>query len=139
MGKTGTQTLRRSAAALAIGMAASLSACGGSQDISKLLVAPGKYDIYTCPQIADRMHDVDEQDKKLEGLMARAGQGTGGDFVNDIAYEPDYLANRGEMRELRKSAAAKNCPSVPPSAATTSAAPPATPGTPQAPSSSLIR
>jgi hypothetical protein len=95
------------------GLAALLSACGTSLQTSSLLVAPGKYDIYTCAQIADRMQDVDTEGKKLEGLMARASQDASGRFVSNIAYEPDYLTNRGEMNELRKSAAAKNCTNLP--------------------------
>jgi hypothetical protein len=90
-----------------------LSGCGTPQQTSSLLVAPGKYDTYTCAQIADRMQDVDTEGKKLEGLMARASQDASGRFVSNIAYGPEYLANRGEMNELRKSAAAKNCTNLP--------------------------
>ena len=103
--------LRRGA--FAAGLAVLLSGCGTSQQTSSLLVAPGKYDIYTCAQIAIRMQDVDTEGKKLEGLMARASQDASGRFVSNIAYEPEYLANRGEMNELRKSAAAKNCNNLP--------------------------
>ena len=90
-----------------------LAACGTSGDVSGLLVSPGKYDIYTCPQIADRMQEVVEQDQKLEALMARASKETSGEVVNAVAYDPEHQANRGEMRELRKSAAAKNCSNLP--------------------------
>ncbi len=110
------KALSRIATTLAAGaLAALLSACG-TQDVSGLLVSPGKYDIYTCPQIADRMQTVTVEGQKLEGLMARASKEPSGQFVNAIAYEPDYQANRGEMRELQKSAAAKNCTNIPASA-----------------------
>lgn len=99
--------------AFAAGLAVLLSGCGTPQQTSSLLVAPGKYDTYTCAQIADRMQDVDTEGKKLEGLMARASQDASGRFVSNIAYAPVYLANRGEMNELQKSAAAKNCTDVP--------------------------
>jgi hypothetical protein len=111
MGKAGNG-LRLALAAL-LAAAAVLSACGTSGDVSSLLVSPGKYDIYTCPQIADEMVTVEAQGRKLEGLMARADQEPSGQFVNSIAYEPDYLTYRGEMRELQKSAAAKNCKNLP--------------------------
>ena len=68
--------LRRGA--FAAGLAVLLSGCGTSQQTSSLLVAPGKYDIYTCAQIAIRMQDVDTEGKKLEGLMARASQDASG-------------------------------------------------------------
>jgi hypothetical protein len=117
MGKRSNAALKRTAvAAFGAALALLLLACGGSQDISRLLVSPDKYDIYTCPQIADRLLALEQEGRRLEGLMARAGQGTGGDIINDIAYEPDYLANRGELRELRKSATAKKCPATPPAA-----------------------
>ena len=99
-------------ATIGAGLAVLLSGCGTSLQTSSLLVAPGKYDIYTCAQIADRMRTVDEEGRKLEGLMARASQDASGRFVSNIAYEPDYLANRGELHELAKSAAAKNCNSL---------------------------
>jgi len=110
MGKHGNPVLRHVAAAFAVAL---LAACGTSGDVSSLLVQPGKYDIYTCPQIADRMQEVVAQDQKLEALMARASKETSGEVVNAIAYDPEYQANRGEMRELQKSAAAKNCPATP--------------------------
>ena len=105
--------MRKSAMAMSVLLATALSACGTSQDMSSLLVSPGKYDIYTCDQIADRMPVVQANIDKLEALMARASQDAGGQLVNNIAYEPDYLTSRGEMRELQKSAAAKNCTNLP--------------------------
>ena len=113
MAGTGSRRLRYRAALLGAALSVVLSACG-AQDVSGLLVSPGKYDIYTCAQIADRMQAVEEEGQRLEGLMARASQNSSGQFISNIAYEPDYLSNRGEMRELQKSAAAKNCPPVPP-------------------------
>jgi hypothetical protein len=114
MAKSGSAALRRIAAAtLGVALAAIVSACGTSGDMSRLLVAPGKYDIYSCPQIADRMQTTEEEGQKLEALIARASQDESGKIIGNIAYGPDYLANRGEMRELRKSAAAKNCTNLP--------------------------
>ncbi len=114
---TGSRRVRQGAALLSVALAVLLSACGTSQQMSSLLVAPGKYDIYTCPQIADQMQVTETEGQRLEGLMARASKDASGQFISNIAYEPDYLANRGEMHELRKSAAAKNCPNLPAAAA----------------------
>jgi hypothetical protein len=116
MAKTGFPYLRTAAALL---VTAPLAACGTSQQMSSLLVAPGKYDIYTCPQIADRMQEVAAEGQNLEALMARASKDASGQFVSNIAYEPDYLVNRGEMRELQKSAIAKNCTNLPAAAVPT--------------------
>ena len=113
MGKAETAS-KRIASALACGaLAVALSACGTGSDMSNLLVQPGKFDIYTCDQIVDRLTAVIESEHKLEGLMARASRETSGQMVSAIAYEPDYQAARGEDHELRKSAAAKNC-TIPP-------------------------
>jgi|SRR6185312_13729227 len=118
MGQPAHAAIKRIAAAAAgVALAALLSACGSTADVSRLVIAPGKYDIYTCRQIADQMQVTETEGRRLEGLMARASQGAGGAFINDIAYEPEYVANRGEARELRASAASKHCPSVPAEAA----------------------
>jgi len=114
MGTLGSPALKRITAAMfVIVLAAVLSACGTSETMTRFVVAPGKYDIYTCPQIADQMKATETEGRRLEGLMARASQSAGGAFVSNIAYEPEYVANRGEARELRSSAAAKHCPNVP--------------------------
>jgi hypothetical protein len=113
MGMIG-RTLQRIAAQLVgIALTGFLSGCGTGQDVSNLLVQPGKYDIYNCKQIADRLETVERDAQKLEGLMARASQGAGGSIVSAVTYDPEYQANLGEERELRKSAAAKNCTDLP--------------------------
>jgi hypothetical protein len=114
MGMPGNTVLKRLAAAMiCAAVAATLSACGTAEEASRFVVAPGKYDIYTCPQIADQMAKTQTEVARLEGLMARASQSEGGKAIGEIAYGPDYLANTGDMRELRKSAAEKNCANVP--------------------------
>ena len=45
--------------------------------------------------------------------MAKAGEGSGGQLVSSVAYRPEYLERRGEMVELRRVAAEKNCKFVP--------------------------
>jgi hypothetical protein len=40
--------------------------------------------------------------------MAKAGVDSGGWFVSDLAYRPEYVQLRGEMNELRKASAEKN-------------------------------
>jgi hypothetical protein len=45
--------------------------------------------------------------------MAKAGADTSGRLVSSMAYRPEYLERRGEMIELRRVAAEKNCKFVP--------------------------
>jgi hypothetical protein len=114
-----TSRLRRAAAGVAGAGAAAylaglLSACTMSDDsMSRFLAAPDKYVLYTCPEIVEALRAKLEDERKLQGLMARAAQGTGGEAIGDIAYRPDYLAAHGEEIYLRQAAAAKNCPDIP--------------------------
>lgn len=110
---TNTAVRRFAPATASLALAALLAACGTAEEASRFVVAPGKYDIYTCPQIADQMKITQAEVVRLEGLMARANQGEGGQIVSNIAYGPDYLANTGDLRELRKSAAEKSCANLP--------------------------
>ena len=41
--------------------------------------------------------------------MARASQGAGGEFVNAIAYRAEYAQGRGDLSELAKARADKQC------------------------------
>jgi hypothetical protein len=87
---------------------------GGSDDTaSRFLVAPGKFVLYSCPQIAEQAKTTAARERELQRLMAKANVDAGGRLVSAMAYRPEYLERRGEMNELRKAAAAKNCKSMP--------------------------
>ncbi len=99
-------------------LAAMLSGCtssGGTSDetFGRILFAPGKFALYNCAEIADRVTANVARQYVLEGLMAKAGAGSGGRMVSSVAYRPEYLELRGEMVELRRVAAEKNCKFVP--------------------------
>ena len=99
-------------------LAASLAGCttsGGSSDdkMGRFLVAPDKFVLFNCAELADRATTIAGRQRELEGLMAKAGEGSGGRLVSSIAYRPEYLERHGEMNELRSAAAAKNCKFVP--------------------------
>ena len=100
-------------------LAAMLSACvappGGSSDdaASRFLVAPGKFVLYSCPEIAEKAKATAARERELQRLMAKADVDAGGRLVSAMAYRPEYLERRGEMNELRQAAAAKDCKFVP--------------------------
>jgi hypothetical protein len=98
-------------------LAASLAGCttsGTSDDkVGRLLVAPDKFVLYSCADIAGQAAATAARVRELEQLMAKAGEGSGGRLVSSIAYRPEYLERHGEMNELRSAAAAKNCKFVP--------------------------
>jgi hypothetical protein len=99
------------AAALA---ALTLTACAGNDDMTaRMLVAPGKYTLFNCPQLAQQATTNLKRQHELEGLMAQAGTGSGGQMVSAVAYRPQYLQLRGEMADLRQTAADKKCNFVP--------------------------
>ena len=120
-----------SAVALA---AATLAGCAtqGGGDSSSLLVTPGRYDFYSCPQMAQATVPLRVREKELEALMAKAGDGPGGALASTLAYRSDYLQVRGNLNELAKSAAAKNCPPVQPPMAEPAPSPPSSKPKPKA-------
>jgi hypothetical protein len=92
----------------------SLSGCAMSDDkLSTFLVAPDKYVLYTCKEIAAQAKVNVARQKELEGLMAKANTDAGGRLVSSVAYQPDYLTARGEMNDLRDAAIVKHCDFVP--------------------------
>jgi hypothetical protein len=99
------------AAALAALM---LAACAGNDDTTaRMLVAPGKYTLFNCPQLAQQATTNLKRQHELAGLMAQAGTGSGGQMVSAVAYRPEYLQLRGEMEDMRQTAADKKCKFVP--------------------------
>ena len=54
------------------------------------------------------------REAELEALMAKAGRDASGKLASALAYRPEYLQVHGEMNELRKTSADKNCGSPPP-------------------------
>ena len=99
-------------------LATSLAACagqGGSGDdtMARLLVAPDRFVLFNCEQLSVRATAIVTREKELEALMAKAGPSADGQLASAITYRPEYLQLRGDMIELRKAAAARNCKSIP--------------------------
>ena len=90
-------------------LAVCLAGCTTSDDstvpddrVGRFLVAPDKFTLYNCPELAVRAKANSAREKELHGLMAKAGPGADGRLVSTIAYRPEYLELRGEMNELRQ-------------------------------------
>lgn len=104
---------------IAIILLAWLAGCAGSpggasdETAGRFLVAPGKFALYSCAEIADRATANAARQQELERLMTKAGADSGGRLVSSMAYRPEYLEWRGEMVELRRVAAEKDCKFVP--------------------------
>ncbi len=114
---------------LSVAMLATFSAllagCGAqgvSDDkLGRFLVSPDKYEYYNCDQLAVEAKTKSTREAELEALTAKAGRDASGKFASALAYRPEYLQVHGEMNELRKASAAKNCGSA---AGAASSAPP---------------
>jgi hypothetical protein len=87
-----------------------LAACSSSGETSFSLFAdPGKYQYYTCAQIAAEMKVVSRREEELKALMDRADQSAGGAAVGFIAYKADYVAAGEELESLHSAARSKSC------------------------------
>ena len=95
-------------------IAATLAGCAASDDSTgRFLVAPDKFTLYNCAQLAEAAQANAARQRELEMLMAKAGPDGGGPLVSAVAYRPEYAQKRGEMNEMRRTATDKNCKSLP--------------------------
>ncbi len=91
---------------------AGLAGCGSISDrtAAAAFSSPGKYNVYTCEDVERTIAALRVRQVELEQLMARASQGgAGGEFVNTIAYRGEYAQGRGDLVELAKARADKQC------------------------------
>jgi hypothetical protein len=87
-----------------------LSGCSSGSDTNFTLFAdPGKYQYYSCDQIAGEMKVWARREQELKSLMDRADQSAGGAAVGLIAYKADYVAAGEELDLLKTTAHNKNC------------------------------
>ena len=94
--------------------AAMLAGCAMSDDsLSSFLVAPGKYVLYNCDDIAREAKTIETRLNELEQLRAKAGSEGAGALIGNATYGTDIATARGRLRDLRAAAAEKNCGFVP--------------------------
>ena len=88
-----------------------LSGCASEETASRFLVPPDKYILYSCPELATAAQTNLTRMHELEALTAKAGPN--GQLASTLAYRPEYLQLRGELDQMRKTAAERNCKFVP--------------------------
>jgi len=90
------------AALLSVMVSTALSGCGSitAETGTSALVAPGRYDVYTCADIDRQVQASQKRKAELEQLMGRASEGAGGAIASTIAYRGEYLQTRDELGEL---------------------------------------
>ena len=82
---------------------------GSGEGASRLFVAPDKFQNYSCQQLEIRVKAVVTRRSQLGQLMAKAGTTPDGRLVSLLAYQSEYTETAGDLDELRRTAAAKNC------------------------------
>ena len=87
-----------------------LTGCSSGSDTSFTFLAdPGKYEFYSCEQLATDTKALTKRRQDLKSLMDRADQSAGGAAVGFIAYKADYVAAEEEVGALRSTARSKSC------------------------------
>jgi hypothetical protein len=103
---------RRMLCATGLALIASiLGGCSGMSDVSveSVLVVPGKYNLQGCQEIESNLRNRRAQAAAMEKAMEQTSNAPGGEVVNLMVYRTDYLQNRGEIDELTRTAANKQC------------------------------
>jgi hypothetical protein len=95
-----------------------LAGCTAAGDKpERMFVAPGKYVLYDCAQLAHAEASFVARDRELTRLKERAQQGPAGGMISTLVYDPDYYSNLGELNDVRREQAEKNCGTRPASPA----------------------
>ena len=74
-----------------------------------LFVDPGKYEFFSCEQIAGHRKAVAAREQQLKLLMDNAEKGAGGAVVNVIAYKGEYVMAQDELKLIDATARDKKC------------------------------
>lgn len=102
-------------ALIAAMMTLALAGCTSSNvDAGRVFVAPGKYELYDCPQLERQASSLTTREAELAKLMEKAKQSAGGGLVSALSYDTEYVSIHAELREVSKTQAAKQCDVKPP-------------------------
>jgi hypothetical protein len=105
IGKSGVWALGVRIAALC----ALLSGCSSSPAEFYVFADSGKYQYYTCQQLANIAKAQAIRERDLKELIDKAEQSAGGVIVSVMAYRADYLAVNEDLRVIETTLRAKNC------------------------------
>lgn len=121
-----SEFMSRTRTAIGVALASALLAGCASGDsagdrVGSSMVAPGKFEFFTCAHLAQQVTSFKQREKELEALIAKANSG----FISAVAYQPEYLQTKGNLSEVAREQRRKNCPPVVVEAPKPPAAPPA--------------
>jgi hypothetical protein len=92
----------------AIAVLAALSGCTG-HDMVTTVSRPGKFKLLNCAELNKRGTELLRREGELNGLMQKARQGPGGELAIAIAYQNEYNIVQGDLHEIERAGAEKNC------------------------------
>ena len=101
----------RVAPSLALAISTLLAECTALESQLTVFADPAKYDFYNCEQLAAQRTNRKLREEELKSLMDKAERGTGGAFVNVIAYKADYTEVREDLKLIERTARTKKCSS----------------------------
>ncbi len=93
---------------LILTLALGLAGCAGAE-FEAAATKPGKFRLYDCALLDEKGREFTKREKELTDLMERARQGTGGEVAVALAYQSEYNAVKGDLRELEMTAADRKC------------------------------
>lgn len=88
--------------------AVALCACGGGT-VGSLLVDPGQYESYHCQDLAAQWTLLNNRDKTLRNLIARASEATGGAVIGAMTYRTELETIAARRKLVQQEAAEKKC------------------------------
>ncbi len=90
--------------------AGALGGCGVSeQGIGILTLDPGRYVLYHCNDLVDRLKNLINREKELRNLMDKASESTGGALIGALSYRTEYETVLSDQKLVRRVAAEKKC------------------------------
>jgi hypothetical protein len=107
----------RTAAALALVLSGlTLSGCSSMGDgfMSGAFVDPAKYDYYDCKLLETERKALTKRAEDLQALIDKAGTGTGGAIIGEVAYRNDYITARAQLKLLEENWRRNKCKESPP-------------------------
>lgn len=91
-------------------LAGAVGGCGVSeQGIGTLALDPGRYVLYHCNDLLDRLKSLNNREKELRNLMDKAGESTGGAVIAAFSYRTEYETVLSDQKLVRRVAAEKKC------------------------------
>src|SRR5689334_12943606 len=93
---------------LTIMFSTALGACTAVLE-TPIFADPGKYEFFDCRQLATEREIKARREQELKLLTDKAEQGTGGAFVNAIAYKTEYVEVQEELKLIAKTERVKKC------------------------------